>query len=707
MQCTPLRMGSQEGPVLERFGQLALKASPKRPAGSRVFFPPAILHNMPTGSPVELQLAKIQDILKNECKPKLNQLFQYLHQKLAPMGSIDAEHKKKHAELIELDTKIKEVWDKARGIFSHIPFMHNLDGQSKALSCMLEIEMQVSQLRDASKNLGGLLHSEARNIALEYYKKTINECEKLSSLATQEDKIRELHTLVDRVLRESSGRGSPEVYEIHDSIYLYLQYAVRSFRREIPATDTAAIHRLTQLDIRLKEKLFQQLVPDLDGKDPKSENPKAPENLCIAAAKAVVLPTENTFRNAPWTSMFTTLPVFGRYSQISTQIGALEGIAKALISLESQFQERISNMSRTYLGNEEQFAKFAAAVACDLQACRGLERLVDVQVRSLSLVPLAPELHAGWNYASAVRVQAKVLASIIRLFEQDMTRFGLLTRAVNMLKCPQPGQANKATTLWQTTRAVCDLAAILTEDSSVFHVVSQTLTQNALDALRMTKEEQQLPKLVAQPVQAVSGVTEDLLVSYLKKGFLRYLHFPVADVRAINLEFEKTFYTLKYDPAYKAVFDTCLHRYDEFRQLHDVYIGQHEKVYALLIKYQFNTDQTLHAEIDFGIYKLVNEPAFEQKALVGIVKPLLYRWVLERFAVYCKQPKAEGFFGGVFDVFNPERIDLSYGEQNLLTKVFAEYRSDPIEKKFWDSQYPAGEMERALKEFDLQFPLEK
>lgn len=706
MQYIALRMGSQEGDVLQNFGRLALTPTSKQPAGSRVFFPPTICGTMPLGPPVEVQLEEIDTILKNQCKPMLNQLFQYLHQKLAPMGSIAAEHKKKHAELKDLDAKIKKAWDRAKSLFGSIPFMNNLDGQRKALSCMLEIPMQVSQLADASKNLGDLLRSEARNKALEYYKKTIKECEKLSSLSSIKEKIQKLQMLVERVMRELSGTVAQEVYEIHDTIFLYLQYAARSFRNEVPKSDTALCFSADQIVIRLKEKLFENLVPDLDVKDPQPD-PKSLENLCVEASKSLVLPTENTFRNAPWVSMFTLLPVVGRYTQISTQIGALEGIAKALISLENQFQEHISKINSADFENNEQFTNFAATLAGDLKVCLGLGRLADVQVRSLSLVPLAPELHAGWNYALAISKQAKMQATTIKLFQQNMNRVVLLASAVKSLKRSHNVVANNVDALWRATRAVCALPDEQAEDSEVYAVISQTLAQNALEALRLTREEQQLPKLLSGSLQgnfSISGISQDLMMSYCKKGFLRYLHFPAADARTVDFDFEKVFYTLKYDPAYKATFQACLESSTEFWQLHDAYIGQHENLYALLIKNQFNKDHTLRLEADFTIYKVVNEPAFEQKPLLGIVKPLLFRWALARFEEYCKQPRAEGFLEGIFDVFNPDRIDLSMSEKNILARLFAEYVSDPIEKKFWDGLYPAGEMDKAHKEFEKQFP---
>lgn len=645
-----MQVNTDEACVLNLLGSLTVTPREAKHAGSRVFLPPPVNRPPYKGPPVEVELKGLVDQLVGAQTP-LNAIAQYAYQRLAPCGSVAVEHEKQKIKLAALNKQIKDAWTKAVGLFEEIPYMTDRDSQTKALSCLLELDFVSDLLMHKSKGAATLL-DETRSSQLEFYKECVKKCE---------GKI-DAEAVVDDVLNKIATPSTP----IEESTYLYVLYATGSEKVE--------------------RRLLYRFVPKLD---PDPEDSTLPP---VRSTKK--LPAEHSFRNAPWLSMVTTIPYVGRFSAISTQKSNLETVTKALLERESLLYAQTAEMRRTFLGNKEQRANFCTALQEGLNFCKGLKRHIEAEIRSLARVPIAPEVHAGWNYAFSLLEQTSDLAEIMNLFLRNIDSFSSSVRAVNTLKYfikddsvprSNPNLVRKTSSLWRATRPLFTLVKPVA-------VLEKTIATIASSELHPTDDEQRVPELVAK------GTCEwhKAIESYLIKGLMTYLHYPVGPVGIIDPLFQKTFYELKFSPKYKDAFVDYLKNSKEFKALHDDYLGAHQKLYMFLIKQQYSTNQTVRNAADLQIYEILNHPDFKPDSVVGVVKPLLERWALIRFNELRKQPREATYFG--FGA--PSPIPISPGEKTLLKAIFDSYRTNPEQKAFWDSQFIPDDLEEAIKEFE-------
>lgn len=145
--------------------------------------------------------------------------------------------------------------------------------------------------------------------------------------------------------------------------------------------------------------------------------------------------------------------------------------------------------------------------------------------------------------------------------------------------------------------------------------------------------------------------------------------------RIFQYLFEKKLYEYKYYATSRDAFREVLAQNDECKQLHDNYFGQHEKLYAHLIVHECATTTEKRVAAHQEICEYIETPEFANTPLTGIIKPLLYRWVLMRFVEYTKQPK--GWLQGLISAGIPPM------QKTILAKLFDEFGSDPVENSFW------------------------
>lgn len=575
-------VSSTVGWLAQKFGGLGLSGSDNAVPGSRVFFP-TDGDVLTTDTPIEVDLAVCLTTLRALCDNRVNEAFYYLHQRSAPIGSIDVEHKKLQAELAERNERVRQAWEHARGLYQHIPHISNPQTQAEALSHMMDIEMLAFKLTKNHRALCAVLSNTERNQALEYYKKTIKACEELASLYTIEEKVRALDGIAAGVLDTINQAHPAEVGELYDAILLFIRYTAYRFKKAIPEDNAALLLELQTLDAKIKEKIIDKTALDFDTPTPAAEDPALPENVYLANASTTALPPENAFRRSPWLKQVTTLAYIGRYAAIAPQIERLEGIAKGLFALERSVEAEMNLACSTEGEQPYNFQALKVTLAHDTLLCQGLERLIGVERRALAEVELAKKVHAGWNYAACLLTQAKVIRATIQEFQTMSTNLELHVTALRKLKChlqeraPSLRQICDMMTLIRLNQAATAVSRItdpINADNRVYVVVKETLDEVGPLLLRYTTEELQIPDLVfSRNCGKNDGFFASLQI-YLMKGFLKHLVFPHDLSKKSNPEFEAVLFMMKYDRMYKQIFDTWCRTSDEFAKRHEAYMKQ-------------------------------------------------------------------------------------------------------------------------------------
>lgn len=667
---------------VQQFNALALSGS----VGSKVFY---AQKQQPH---TEASLSGELKFLKKDCSEIFNKVFQFVHQRQASLDSIPADHQAQVVILTDLEKKINTAWNRARGFYNCIAFMEKPVKQIEALTCAFTIECLASRLLRQTKSLTSYVTQNDKEYdrALAYYKTSIKACEKLTLLSTCEEKVLGLKQIAEGVLAELDKNPSYRAYDIPDALYMYIRYAIASFKRGIPKDKNALVGSLEALDLRITQKCSSSCIELVY-----TESGKLP--LAAVQYEQQTLPAENHFRSSSLKNKITFIPFLGRYSAISPQITKLEEIAKSLFSLECTVNEWMDASFIPADRNPESVyaSKFADYRAC----CVEIQKLVGAQVRALAEVPMAEEVHAGWNYAAALATQAQVLLCSIDNFSKDIAVFGAHVRAFSLLtECAKDKVVGdtRFNKLCQATEAMCAITKELTADSRVYTVLSQVLTQIAAKSLVPTEQEQQVAKNVLKGISVWDGTVADAPEKmYLTKGFMTYLHFPPGAHLDINPEFQKVLYTLKYDPRFKYAFQACLQSCEHFKNLHDAYIGQHDALYTSLVVSQIIKAPNTQANVDDIIVLRINEPAFEERPLIGMSKTLLYQWVYERFVRYLAQPEPDFF--GLFST----NFECTAVEQRLLVKLFTEYYSNEEFARSW--RFSKESMQVSFNEFKERF----
>ncbi len=145
---------------------------------------------------IQAELNESLKVLSTTVFSSLNQAFHYLHQRSAPLGTIDTAHNTKRVEVLKLSDQILAIQNAARRLYPSIPALTDAKEQSGALASIVGFELFTSHLYSESNNLCKLLGNKERNTALELYKATVRECENLTTLSTTEEKISKLKEIL-------------------------------------------------------------------------------------------------------------------------------------------------------------------------------------------------------------------------------------------------------------------------------------------------------------------------------------------------------------------------------------------------------------------------------------------------------------------------------------------------------------------------------
>ncbi|MCE5294483.1 MAG: hypothetical protein LLF94_07715 [Chlamydiales bacterium] len=358
---------------------------------------------------VHTRLSKILEEFATTFFSELNEACQSVAQRSAGSEHIDATHNQLATTLEARAGVMKKLWDEARGLYKKVPDIDKPNEKAEALSSVMGIEMLGTHLERKTTDFIKVIKDPNFNQALEESKAAIRSLETLSTLGTIQQKVTELVEQFNKMKPKIEATKDSNLFFINDTLLLYILYAAKSFKKEIPAGSTVLTGLLLQLEADAK-KLVRSYVVDLDSSNLLESTAAATDKPLLESATSTTLPSAYKFRNGTWKQWLARFPI-ARYSAIESQIQELEGVAKCVYKIECAFRDQIANPCKLNKATLEQ-----------LETQSGdSQMLTRAALCSLSDITIAPEIHAGFYYGFALRTQAKVLSTSIKRFEKMAT----------------------------------------------------------------------------------------------------------------------------------------------------------------------------------------------------------------------------------------------------------------------------------------------
>lgn len=480
---------------------------------------------------------------------RLNKITHWLYQRSAPAGYVYATHKAWGGKLSLLTTEIADTAAKVEEACQYLIAKGRTQERSGALKSLLYLQTLAGGLMQKCQRLSLLLASEPYAAAVEYFNIKVAECSAIATKLKVEERVQALFEMLTEVDQKRSGvqdalkNEPPVVIEEAKSVYedavQFAAYTGRFFTLEVMAVP----------DLRKK---IEALLMRLGGSQGEYE-------LAPLPAYPRMMPNENYFRNGQW---FATWSYIG-YSQIASQIYALQNIAEAL------YVQECSQNARVQLVCEGSKLEDDPVIRCDYRP-----HIVQ-QLQLLQAMVPSQTVHAGWNYVAGLLSHAgRVSAQNIQLEEMLSGEFSLqvvaLQRVVHFFAIKETSRlkGDRVYELCSLYEALCALTAGKREgENRFFALLSNTFYAEAVLSLECSAEEKTYSAMLLEG-DAVWSYAPGVFQSYLMAGFLRRVYFEQTDQ-----QFHAVLAKLKDDPSNKDGFARCLAGSKECRELYEAYAG--------------------------------------------------------------------------------------------------------------------------------------
>lgn len=482
---------------------------------------------------------------ENGFRARLNKITQWVYQRSAQSGYVYATHKVWEGQVRLLDKEMLDTSTRVEEACRYMLVKGLAFERARGLSSMLYIQTLVDDLRQKCQRLSLLLASEPYALALEYFKAKVAECSAIATKLKVEERVQALLCILEEadakraVIQEALEQEPAEVIEEAKSVYedamRFAAYTSRFFTLEVLAVYDLR-PKIEALQARLgwgQEEYDLEPLPTFQGS----------------------MPSENYFRNGQW---FATWSYIG-YSQIASQIYALQNIAVALYETECKQNECVKQICQGSAVEDD------AALEYDFRP--HIEQMLD----SLQSMVPSETVHAGWNYAVGLLSHSK------RVLEQgaqlrDM-RTGVLSLQVIALQkvvhflgvketCQMKGdRLGELKCLYEAAKALSIDNSLV--ENSFFALLKTSFDAEARRSLEYTAEEKTYSSMLLAG-DAMWSYAPGVFQSYLMAGLLKQLYFG-----GVDQNFHQVLAKLKDDVFSKDGFNRCLEGSKECKELYE------------------------------------------------------------------------------------------------------------------------------------------
>ncbi len=494
---------------------------------------------------LQAQLQGVLESFETRLYGLQNQPFQWLHQRSELSGNISEIHAVWKAQLEQHKQETSYQLEIVDGLVRIVASTClRPKAFSLALSCLMRIELAAAlQLQKGAFSV--LLDEPYYLVALEEYRTQMQAC----VAATDLD-----HVFTWFHAKESM-REDITAHEV--SLSPYVRVEVGELYRDVLKCiiQTASLRNVEQEKIEPLVRFVETGV--------ESEVPSA-SLAYVDGASAVKTPYENYFLNGSWGA---TLPGYGYGS-----IGRLPAISQALYKLESSLQERVKLACQEDSVNWlDAFKALVKELEGDKALCHGIGSLIESERSSL------PQAQATINYVAALLAQVRAILAAIDVL-QNMCKEAFIPLAAardRVVTILGDDVIEKSVVdishLYEVTQAVVALDAFpAATKSRVYTVLGQAIALEGHSIVKASAIEMiYASRVFTREIRM--DLAGDILISYLMRGFLSFLHFPRRD--AVDCEFQAVLFMLKYDPANKVAFERALNQNPNFKALHDAYMA--------------------------------------------------------------------------------------------------------------------------------------
>ncbi len=472
------------------------------------------------GSGIVQKIEGVVTVALSEFRDAISRAFHCFYQKRAEIHHIKRDHTAWRHQLKEEHKRVVEAWKDSSRFYIYIPAISDTMQKAKALKGMLFLETIMPLLTKQSENLQKLLKDKELQDALQCIKVTVQEVDKLAIWD---------NVLLDFLLKADSAEVKLE---------------------KLDAIEKSVEEKKSDPRYALLVRFIDYARRSLKGM-PYTQGYEGASDVPLETAELI---TEEYFRTGALLAV--------SYRHISDVVEEVTKVERAVKAASCRLYDDIG------------------------MACGGREPKCEALLENATLVlnhannllqakAFSTHVHAGMYYEDAVRTHLCEVGRGFEQFKQELAgEFGHTVRAMNRLVAYLTIPSDRIDERIFALYEVCVLGRLLSRPNDLNCVLEQTIAKEGNRLLAFTGHEKHFSKQIFE--RSLSWrESEDAFITYLMKGLLLNVFFK--DESFQDTEFERTFFMLKTDAAYKRGFEEALKRHPTLRALHDIYLSSYER----------------------------------------------------------------------------------------------------------------------------------